>query len=150
MDLECDALSSYRFVSANFFPRSDGGHGVPALVYLRSCLGGFLQMGIAPRAVPSMRKWTISIVPFPCSAGILSALLNLLTPRPNFAAIRLLQTNFSACYRHLTSWERNANSNTAPDGERKGRVSGTTAVGPQAGWRRYLPSMAASAMLSNF
>ena len=65
-------------------------------------------------------------------------------------ANHFLQTNFSACYRHLTLWEQNANSNTAPDGERKGRVSGTTAVGPQAGWRRYLPSMAASAMLSNF
>src|ERR1700722_4278850 len=66
--------------------------------YLRSSPGGFLQMGIAPRAVPSMRKWTILIAPLPCSAGILPALLNLLTPSPNFAAIRLLQTNFSACY----------------------------------------------------
>jgi hypothetical protein len=86
----------------------------------------------------------------PCSAGILPALLNFAHAAQIAAATRLLQTNFSACYRHLTSWERNANSNAAPETERKERVSGTTAVGPRAGWQRYLPSMATSAILSNF
>jgi len=80
----------------------------------------------------------------------MSALLNFAHAAQIAAATCLLQTNFSACYRHLTSWEQMTNSNAAPDRERKERVSGTTAVSTLAGWQRYLPSMAASAMLSNF
>jgi hypothetical protein len=67
----------------------------------------------------------------------------------NPVANHFLQTNFSACYRHPTLWERKTNSIAAPDGKGKGRVSGTTAVSRRAGWR-HLPSIDAATMLSNF
>src|ERR1700720_517996 len=71
---------------------------------------------------------------------------------PNSDANRLLQTNFSTCYRHPTRWERptkTTNSVGAPNLGKKGRVSGTTAVSSLAGWRR-LPHKDTSQLPTNF